>query len=107
MKRGWLQFLAWALVLGDAHLEGQDLFTLSIDGPSSITKPFGFAEETYHVLLSHTGTGPGAQAWSYGVKASECLIMSVTTAGTAADTVAKGGFRRGGFEITKPTDFSG
>jgi hypothetical protein len=107
MKRGRVQLLAWTLVLCGAHLEGQDVFTLSIDGPSSITKPFGFAEETYHVLLSHAGTGPGAQAWSYGIKPSECVVLGITTAGTAADTVEKGGFRRGGFELTGGADFRG
>jgi len=87
-------------------LQGQDVFSLSIQGPSSITTLPGITTEAYGVFLGHTGSGSGAQAWSFGVSANGAAIASATTAGTAADVVEKGGFRLRGFEKTEIVDRS-
>ena len=96
--------LLMALCSGGDALEGQDVFLLGIQGPESITALPGVVTEEYHVYLSHTGSGFGAQAWSYGVSAEGGSIASATTAGTAADVVEKGGFRLRGFEKTETVD---
>jgi len=94
-----------ALLPAGDFLQGQeDVFLLGIQGPPSITTLPGVSSEEYGVFLSHTGSGSGAQAWSFGVSARGASIASMTTAGTAADDVEKGGFRLRGFEKTETVD---
>ena len=101
--RGASWLLLALLFTGDV-LEGQDVFQLSIQGLPNISALPGVVTEEYHVFLSHTGSGFGAQAWSYGVWAPGASISSATTAGTAADVIDRGGFRLHGFEKTEMVD---
>src|SRR5688572_26227480 len=104
MKRRGAASLIVALLAASSFLQGQDVFLLSIEGPPSITALPGVVREEYHVVLGHTGSGFGAQAWSFGVTAPGASIASATTAGTAADVIEKGGFRLHGFEKTEIVD---
>ena len=104
MQTGRAGILLLPLLAAGELVQGQDVFLLSIEGPPTITALPGVVRERYRVVLGHVGSGFGAQAWSYGVVARKASIASVTTAGTAADVVEKGGFRLHGFEKTETVD---
>jgi hypothetical protein len=74
-------------------VSGEFVCTLTQEGVAPPTNP----EDPIH-------TGFGAQGWSLSLTAENGLISSITTAGTAADTVANGGFWSGGFNKTQVVD---
>ena len=95
-------------VMGSGVARGQgDLFTLSVEAPATLSGSASqTVSQTVYTRLKQDGTGSGAQGWSYGIAVQNCLITSVTVAGTMADTLPNGGYRdpEGSFNKTVVID---
>ena len=77
-----------------AFAQTTDTFWLGIEGPDVLAAPAGNPRSaTSYATISHAGTGPGAQGWSFGIASSGVRITSATFAGTAADFIGNGGYR--------------
>jgi hypothetical protein len=98
-------------VLGSGVARGQTdvLFTLSVESPATLSGSAASTQSaTIYTRLKHEGNPPGngAQGWSYGIAVENCLITSLTVAGTLADTIPNGGYRdpEGSFNKTQIID---
>lgn len=69
-------------------------FRFGFEGPDVIRGSAGSVQtESFFCTLSHSGSGPGAQAWSVGVRADNALIADIGVEGTEAMGFLVGGFQ--------------
>lgn len=68
-------------------------FDLNFLGPDTLVGPPGSTRiESFFCTLTHSGAGPGAQAWSIGVKSENAQITKISLEGTDAESALSDGF---------------
>jgi hypothetical protein len=100
-------FLVLASAGAFAQAPPKPSFSVDFDAPTRIEgRPgagVGFSAATRLFTEGLEAGDRGAQGWVMSVSAEGCRIVEATTQGTVAATVAQGGVRDNGFELTELT----